>query len=254
MRIRKFIRSNIGWQNGRALPNRRTRVNPHTATPKGARPKQAPPTLDPAAFGLRLRAARKRFGWTLAQLAERSGVSITTISRAERGQLALGYENFTALGRALEMDMNAMFAGAGVKPAPLAGPVVTRAGQGVVYRGLAISYEFLGTTAAGKQMSPIVGTVHARQVHGPEDFVRHTGEEFVYVLSGEIDVHFDHGEVLRLGRGDSLYFDSRIGHAYVSVSRPLAKILGMTWGESVSLPEMPRAAPTTALKKRPPRA
>ncbi|RUR68724.1 cupin domain-containing protein [Variovorax guangxiensis] len=207
-------------------------MNPHTGTKTGTKPRDEPPTLDRATFGNRLRAARKRFGWTLAQLAERSGVSITTISRAERGQLALGYENFTALGRALDMDMNAMFAGAGVKPAQLDGPVVTRAGKGVVYKGLSIAYEFLGTTAAGKQMSPIVGTVHARKIHGPEDFVRHGGEEFAYVLSGEIEVHFDNGEVVRMAKGDSLYFDSRLGHAYISVSRQLARIVGMTIGES----------------------
>lgn len=211
---------------------RKPSVNPHTGTRTATKPKDEPPTLDRTTFGHRLRSARKRFGWTLAQLAERSGVSITTISRAERGQLALGYENFTALGRALEMDMNAMFAGAGVKPAQLDGPVVTRAGKGVVYRGLSIAYEFLGTTAAGKQMSPIVGTVHARRIHGPEDFVRHAGEEFAYVLSGEIEVHFDNGEVLHMARGDSLYFDSRLGHAYISVSRQLARIVGMTIGES----------------------
>ena len=55
--------------------------------------------------------------------------------------------------------------------------------------------------------------MRARRIHGPEDFVRHTGEEFAYVLSGEIEVHFDNGEVVHLARGDSLYFDSRMGHA-----------------------------------------
>ena len=80
-------------------------MNPHTRTQSGTRPADEPPTLDRTTFGHRLRTARKRFGWTLAELAERSGVSITTISRAERGQLALGYENFTALGRALQMDI-----------------------------------------------------------------------------------------------------------------------------------------------------
>jgi transcriptional regulator with XRE-family HTH domain len=211
-------------------------VNPHTGTKPGMKPGMKPkdeaPTLDRTTFGHRLRTARKRFGWTLAQLAERSGVSITTISRAERGQLALGYENFAALGRALEMDMNAMFAGAGVKPAQFDGPVITRAGKGVVYRGLSFAYEFLGTSAAGKQMSPVVGTVHARRINGPEDFARHPGEEFAYVLSGEIEVHFDTGDVVHLARGDSLYYDSSIGHAYVSVSRQLAKIVGVTSGES----------------------
>ena len=57
-------------------------------------------TLDRETFGRRLRSARKRFGWTLAETAGRSGISITTISRAERGQLALSYEKFSALGRA----------------------------------------------------------------------------------------------------------------------------------------------------------
>lgn len=116
--------------------------------------------------------------------------------------------------------------------AQLDGPIVTRAGEGVAYRGLSFVYEFLGTTAAGKQMSPVVGTVHARRINGPEDFARHAGEEFAYVLSGEIDVHFDNGDVVRLARGDSLYFDSRIGHAYVSVSRQLAKIVGVITTES----------------------
>ena len=188
--------------------------------------------LDRVTLGRRLRAARKQFGWTLAQLSARSGVSITTISRAERGQLALGYENFAALGQALQMDMGSMFSGAGVKTAPFEGPVVTRAGAGVVYRGLSFSYEFLGTRAVGKQMNPVRGTVHARAVNGPEDYARHSGEEFVYVLSGVIEVHFDDGNKVRLARGDSLYFDSRIGHAYISVSRQLAKVIGVITSES----------------------
>ena len=189
-------------------------------------------TLDRATFGRRLRAARKQLGWTLAEVAQRSGVSITTISRAERGQLALSYEKFSSLGRALGMDMGAMFSEAGAKLAQLDRPVVTRAGEGVTYRGQAFAYEFLGTQAVGKQMSPILGTVHARTISGPGDYARHEGEEFVYILNGECEVHFETGDVVRLKRGDSLYFDSRIGHAYISVSRQLARTIGACTSES----------------------
>jgi transcriptional regulator with XRE-family HTH domain len=196
------------------------------------KPDAAPHTLDRVAFGKRLRAARKQFGWTLAQVAEQSGVSITTISRAERGQLALSYEKFSALGRALRMDMGAMFAEAGAKTMRLERPVVTRAGEGVTYRGLAFSYQFLGTQVVGKQMNPILGTVHARSINGPEDYARHDGEEFVYILSGAVDVHFESGEIVHLARGDMLYFDSRIGHAYVTVSRQLARTIGACTSES----------------------
>lgn len=143
-------------------------------------------TLDRATFGKRLRSARKQFGWTLARLAALSGVSITTISRAERGQLALSYEKFSALGSALRVDMGSIFAEAGVPARPFAGLLLTRSGQGVVYRGQSFSYEFIGTSAVGKEMHPVLGTVHARRVEGPDDFARHPGEEFVHVLSGAI--------------------------------------------------------------------
>ncbi len=189
-------------------------------------------TLDRVTFGKRLRATRQRQGLTLAEVSARSGVSITTISRAERGQLTLSYEKFSALGRALAMDMAAMFSSADSKTSALDRPVLTRAGEGVLYQGPVFSYEFLGTDVAGKQMSPILGTVHARRFNGAEDYVRHEGEEFAHVMAGMIDVYFESGEVLRLARGDSLYFDSRIGHAYVSVSRQRARIVGACTSES----------------------
>lgn len=218
--------------------------------PHSVRAQGVPNTLDRATFGKRLRAARKHFGWTLAHLAELSGVSITTISRAERGQLALSYEKFSALGSALKMDFGSMFAEAGATAAPFTGPVVTRAGQGVVYRGVSFSYEFLGTSAVGKQMSPILGTVHARRIDGPADFARHPGEEFVYVLAGSIDVHFEDGRVITLRRGDSLYFDSRVGHAYVSVSRQLAKVIGVITSESNMMREAREAERPAAVPGR----
>lgn len=189
-------------------------------------------TLDPLTFGKRLRAARKHFGWTLAHVAELSGVSITTISRAERGELALSYQKFSALGRALQMDTSAMFSKSGDAVTRFEGPVLTRAGKGVTYRSLAMSYEFFGTSVQGKMITPALVTVHARRVEGPEDYSRHPGEEFVYIIAGVVDVHFETGECVRLGRGDSLYFDSRVGHAYVSVSRALAKAVAVVTSES----------------------
>jgi|GEM_PF-174895 len=214
--------------------------------------------LDRDTFGKRLRAARKAFGWTLQQVAEASGISLTTISRAERGQLALSYEKFSALARALQLDLAALFAEAGARSQPhrLEGPVVTRAGEGVAYRNKAFTYRFLGTQASGKQMSPILGTVHARRIDGPEDFASHPGEEFVYVLRGSLEVHFATGEVVALDKGDALYFDSRIPHAYRTTSRQLAMTLGTCTSESSLMkearglsPEAPAAAAPRAPRK-----
>lgn len=182
--------------------------------------------LDRESFGRRLRRVRKQLGWTLQQVCDVSGVSITTISRAERGQLALGYDNISALSRALNMDTGALFSGE-AQAQPIRGPVVTRAGAGVPYDGRTVSYEFLGTGASGKQMSPVIATINLRQITSPDDFVRHEGEEFVYVVSGSLEAHFETGERVTLSRGDSIYFDSRVGHAYISTSRALARIVGV---------------------------
>ncbi|MBN9114907.1 MAG: helix-turn-helix transcriptional regulator, partial [Pandoraea sp.] len=49
--------------------------------------------------GARLRSARKENGLTLKTLSERSGVAVSTISKAERGDIALTYDKFGALAR-----------------------------------------------------------------------------------------------------------------------------------------------------------
>lgn len=189
-------------------------------------------TLSRQTFGQRLRAARKKFGLTLAEVSESSGVSIPTISRAERGQLALSYEKFSALARALKMDLSVMFAEIGAKSRELQSPILTRSGKGVKYRGAALTYEFLATQATGKRMSPVLATVHAHSIKGPESFARHAGEEFVYVLSGALEIHFETGETVPLRRGDALYYDSSVGHALVSTSRRPARVIGTMTGES----------------------
>jgi transcriptional regulator with XRE-family HTH domain len=183
--------------------------------------------LDRETFGHRLKSARKQMKWTLAELAERSGVSITTISRAERGLLALGYDNLASLGKALNMDMSTMFSTMGKMHRPTHSPVLTKAGEGVVYYSPTMSYEFLGTASSNKSMTPLVATVYARAIDDNTQFVQHEGEEFVFVLSGVVEVHFDTGDVFRLQQGDSLYYESQIGHTLISVSKENAKIISV---------------------------
>ena len=48
---------------------------------------------------------------------------------------------------------------------------------------------------------------------------RHHGEEFVYVLSGEVELYTEFYEPARLRAGESFYIDSRMGHRVISVSR-----------------------------------
>ena len=51
------------------------------------------------------------------------------------------------------------------------------------------------------------------------------------MLSGAVKVRFETGDVVKLAKGDSLYFDIPLGHAYVSTSRKLARTVGATTSE-----------------------
>ncbi|MGN6659876.1 MAG: helix-turn-helix domain-containing protein, partial [Achromobacter mucicolens] len=60
-------------------------------------------------MGARLRAERKARKMTLQALSKASGIAVSTLSKAELGQIALSYEKFAALARALDIDMTRMF-------------------------------------------------------------------------------------------------------------------------------------------------
>ncbi|MGZ2746282.1 helix-turn-helix domain-containing protein [Burkholderia stagnalis] len=186
-------------------------------------PDADPPRLDHRTVGARLRDARKSRGLTLAQLSERSGIAVSTISKAERGDIALTYDKFAALTHALALDFDAMFGRAA--PAGAMQPSFTPAGQQMVYDTPNYAYGMLANDLTGKRMVPVRGRIHARKLSDFADYIRHSGEEFVFVLSGELELRFENGQAFRLSAGDSLYFDSAVGHVYLSVGGTDAEVL-----------------------------
>lgn len=196
------------------MPTSRRRT-PSTESPQ-------PAQIDHRAVGARLRGERKARELTLAQLSEQSGVAVSTISKAERGEIALTYDKFAALARALQLDLSAVF---GQPRAGRMAPAFTAWGQQAVYDTPNYEYGMLASHLAGKRMVPMLARIHARSPKDFADYIRHGGEEFVFVLRGALELHFEDGKVFSLNPGDSLYFDSSVGHAYVSAGKEEAEAL-----------------------------
>lgn len=78
-----------------------------------------------------------------------------------------------------------------------------------------------------KHLVPIIAEPHARSRAEFGELVRHEGEEFVYVLAGTVDLHTDLYAPARLEAGDSMYFDSRTGHAYIAVGLKRCRVLSI---------------------------
>lgn len=191
-------------------------------------PSPAPATaiIDREMLGQRLRDARKRAGLTLTQIAAASGMSVATISRAERGLIALSYEKFGALARTLRIDLAELFGNA-AEPVPVSRErfAATLAGQEVTYLTDFYRYGMLLTQLPEKHMTPMIGTMLARDMDAFPQYIRHPGEEFAYVLSGEVEIRFETGRAERFRTGDSFYFDSGIGHVYLSIGAEPARVL-----------------------------
>jgi quercetin dioxygenase-like cupin family protein len=56
----------------------------------------------------------------------------------------------------------------------------------------------------------------------------HEGEEFIYVLSGEIEISYG-TEVFIISEGDSIYYDSIIGHHVHTATEKPARILAVVY-------------------------
>lgn len=193
-------------------------------------PEAVEPTsqIDHQAVGARLRDARKARGLTLMQLSEQSGIAVSTISKAERGDIALTYDKFAALAHALQLEFDAIFGRA--KHTRRTGasaivPTFTASGQQMIYDTPNYEYGMLANDLTGKRMVPMRAHVRARKLADFPDYIRHSGEEFVFLLDGTLELRFETGAVFQLKPGDSLYFDSSVGHVYLSTGKKPAEVL-----------------------------
>jgi transcriptional regulator with XRE-family HTH domain len=179
-------------------------------------------------FGQRLRAIRKAKGWRMSDVSRLTGLAISTISKVENGQMSLTYDKLQQLARGLSLDMASLFSQASepaAKSAVTARRSVDRVSDATHIAARGYDYWFLNTDLSQKKMVPIVGETTARSLTDFGELLRHEGEEFIYVLSGRIEVHTEFYSPLTLGPGESVYIDSNMGHAYLAASDEPCRIL-----------------------------
>ena len=180
-----------------------------------------------------IRAIRKKLGLTLNEVGRRTGMAVSTLSKLEKGRVSLSFDKLLAISKALGVDMAELLEPAPHHEsagAPLRGRrVVQRAGEGQWVETRCYSQLYLATELLHKRMTPIIVQLNARTMEEfREEFgglIRHPGEEFVHVLSGELEFHSELYAPLRLAAGDSMYFDSEMGHAYLNVSDPPCRVV-----------------------------
>jgi transcriptional regulator with XRE-family HTH domain len=182
---------------------------------------------EPLDLGLRVRDLRKARGWTLEQAARQAGLARSTLSKIENGQMSPTYDALKKLAVGLEISVPQLFT------PPMRDQVngrmaVTRSGAGQGHATATYEHELLAEALTKKQMLPYRARIRARSMGEFDGWVRHDGEEFLYVLTGVVRLFTEFYEPIEMRRGDSAYYDASMGHNVVSVSDEDATILWVT--------------------------
>lgn len=181
-------------------------------------------SVTPLNLGSRVRAVRKSRNWTLDEASQRTGLAKSTLSKIENDKISPTFEVIQKLTRGLGIDVPQLFI---ESPAAQNNGrrSVTRNGEGRSHPTPTYEHELLNTELTNKRMVPFKTQIRARSFDEFGDWIRHSGEEFLYVLSGSLCFYSEFYEPLDLNAGDSLYYDSGMGHMCISTSPNDAEIL-----------------------------
>ncbi|WP_410014585.1 helix-turn-helix domain-containing protein [Sodalis sp. C49] len=199
-------------------------------------------------FGKRIKAMRVERRWTLEQVAKNCGVSISTLSKIENGQVSASFDTITKIANAFDLSFSDLFrqnasSAANARP-PVAGRrTVTRAGEGLVFTNAHYIYNVHAEELTHKGMIPIVMQITAREAPPQDQWSCHEGEEFIYAISGTTILHTAWYAPLCLLPGDSAYIDSSMPHAFVTQGEQDASILSICLTDKLDFEQHASAAP-----------
>ena len=170
----------------------------------------------------RIRSVRTDRQLTLEQLAERTGLTKSVLSKFENFRVTPSLGALGNIAEALGVTMSELLDGVDEKPRM----VVVRKDERLPLErdrpASRIRYNALAHTRRDKVMEPFLlevptGVARSRRL-------AHEGEEFIMVLSGSIDYEYG-DERLRLDVGDCMYADGSVEHTLNNPGDDTAEVL-----------------------------
>jgi transcriptional regulator with XRE-family HTH domain/transposase-like protein len=168
-----------------------------------------------AAVGGRLRQLRTQRGLSLARVARAAGISLGFLSALERSHMSASVSTLRKLARFYKTNILEFFG-----PSESDSPKVSAAERKVLEAGPGVRMELLawGNTVMEPHLFRIAPAA------GSGESYTHEGEEFLYVLSGELLISLEEEEY-RLKTGDSFYFESATPHRWTNPGRTESFVL-----------------------------
>lgn len=181
--------------------------------------------------GERVSAVRESRGLSLRDISQRTDIDVSLLEQIEDGTVAPPLGIVIKLAKALEMKMGYFISGEEDRPYT----IVRRDDRKVVSRydskkGKHYGYEFesLAPHKKDRHMEPFLVTLEPSDTE--EERSTHDGQEFIYVLRGEMEVRLGEKSHV-LEPGDAIYYDSTIPHLVRCHGQGQTKILAVLYAE-----------------------
>jgi transcriptional regulator with XRE-family HTH domain len=171
--------------------------------------------------GQRLRSLREDRDLSIRSLAQKSRLSVNTLSLIENGKTSPSVATLQQLAGALGVSMTAFFE-SGAPPTRL---VYTKSGQRRAISFMHGSLENLGGGKINSTAQPFVVKLAPNASSGTQPIV-HTGYEFVFCLKGRVVYRIEDHTYL-LEPGDSILFESHLPHQWQNVESEPSEFLLM---------------------------
>ena len=130
--------------------------------------------------GAALKNLRKRNGWTLADVSDRTGVPGSTLSRIENDQISPTYDLLLRLSNGLSLDISELLSNAPSVSASGAEQSgrrsVNRLSDGESVSMTNHTLRYLSTDLLNKQITPILCEYRAKSLEEFGEFMRHSAE------------------------------------------------------------------------------
>jgi len=170
----------------------------------------------------RLRGLRDALDLTIAQAAEKCGITETDYARYESGASDIPMSFICEVAQTFGVETSALISG--TDPHSLA-YFVTRKGTGTsVERTKCYKYQSLAHGFRGAKAEPFEVTVEPCQQN--LHLNTHSGQEFNLILEGTMQLHIA-GNELVLNEGDSVYFDATKPHGMIALNGKTVKFLAI---------------------------
>ena len=182
-------------------------------------------------IGSKIKAIRETKNISIEDLADKAGLPVESVKKIEKGELVPSLTPLIKLGRVLGVRI-----GTFLDDQENMGPVVNRKNEKKSITRFSdkdnpvssdLDFYSLAANKADRHMEPFVIDIYPSSEEGYK-LSSHEGEEFIYVLHGEIEVIYGK-DIYTLAEGDSIYYDSVVKHHLHSKGEAAAKILAVLY-------------------------